>query len=61
MLFRSAATAFWQTARAAFMPPVAPEHLPHALFERFCGDDADRLTALLRFLSPITGGRNRAC
>lgn len=54
------ATAFWQTARAAFMPPIEPERLPVALFERFRGDDTDRCIALLRFLGPITGGRNRA-
>ena len=55
------ATAFWQTARAAFMPPVEPERLPVALFERFRGDDTDRFIALLRFLGPITGGRDQAC
>jgi hypothetical protein len=28
--------------------------------ERFAGDDADRLVALLRFMGPITGGRMHA-
>ena len=54
------ATPFWQVARAAFMPPVDPGRLPAALIERFTGDDADRLVALLRFMGPITGGRMHA-
>jgi hypothetical protein len=54
------ATPFWQVARAAFMPPVDPGRLPAALIERFAGDDADRLVALLRFMGPITGGRMHA-
>ena len=51
------ATPFWKVARAAFMPPVDPGQLPAALIQRFAGDDADRLVALLRFMGPITGGR----
>jgi hypothetical protein len=54
------ATPFWKVARAAFMPPVDPSRLPAALIERFAGDDADRLVALLRFMGPITGGRMHA-
>ena len=54
------ATPFWKVARAAFMPPVDPGQLPAALIERFAGDDADRLVALLRFMGPITGGRMHA-
>jgi hypothetical protein len=50
------ATPFWQIARAAFMPPVEHERLPGSLLDRFSGGDADRLIAMLRFLSPITGG-----
>jgi hypothetical protein len=53
-------TPFWKVARAAFMPPVDPGRLPAALIERFAGDDADRLVALLRFMGPITGGRMHA-
>ena len=53
-------TPFWQVARAAFMPPVDPDRLPTALIERFAGDDADRLVALLRFMGPLTGGRKHA-
>lgn len=51
---------FWQVARAAFMPPIDREHLPVSLLERFTGDDADRLVALLRFIGPVTGGRVHA-
>jgi hypothetical protein len=47
---------FWRAARAAFMPPLDPDRLPAALLERFTGDVASRLVALLRFLVPITGG-----
>jgi hypothetical protein len=47
---------FWQAARAAFMPPVDEDRLPAAMLERFAGDAADRMIALLRFLAPLTGG-----
>ena len=53
-------TPFWQVARAAFMPPIDRERLPASLLERFTGDDADRLVALLCFIGPITGGRVHA-
>ena len=49
------ASPFWQIARAAFMPPVDQDRMPTALIERFAGDIADRLIALLRFIGPITG------
>lgn len=52
---------FWQNARAAFMPPVDEERLPATMLERFAGSSLEqRLTALLRFLGPITGGRVQA-
>ena len=50
------ATPFWRIARARFMPPVDHDRLPVALIERFTGDGAEPLIALLRFLGPITGG-----
>ena len=50
------ATPFWQITRARFMPPVEHHSLPAALIERFAGDDAGGLVALLHFLGPITGG-----
>ena len=53
-------TPFWQVARARLMPPVEHARLPASLLERFAGDDADALVALLRFLGPVTGGRNHA-
>jgi hypothetical protein len=52
-----AASPFWRSARAAFMPPVDQERLPASLIERFTGDDIARLVALLRFIGPITGGK----
>jgi hypothetical protein len=54
------ATAFWRNARAAFSPPVEQNRLPVTLFERFRGEAAERLIALLRFISPITGGKVHA-
>jgi hypothetical protein len=54
------ATPFWQIARAAFMPPVEHDRLPASLLDRFGDDSADAIVALLRFLSPITGGRSYA-
>ena len=54
------ATRFWKVARAMFMPPIDGERLPASLLERFTGDDADRLIALLRFIGPVTGGSAHA-
>ena len=54
------ASSFWQAARAAFMPPVDETRLPAAMLERFAGEAAERMTALLRFLAPITGGQAQA-
>jgi hypothetical protein len=59
-------SAWWRTSfveshiwrAAAFMPPIAPIDLPHALLKRFRGDGESRLLALLRFLEPLTGGAN---
>ena len=34
--------------------------LPAAMLERFTGSAAERMAALLRFLSPITGGQVQA-
>src|ERR1700690_1345843 len=50
------ATPFWRIARARFMPPVDHDRVPVELIERFTGDGAEPLIALLRFLGPITGG-----
>ena len=54
------ATTFWQAARAAFMPPIEPNRLPAALLERFRGEGAEPLIALLRFIAPITGAKAHA-
>jgi hypothetical protein len=50
------ASRFWRMAGAALMPPVDQARLPGALLERFAGDAAARLVALLRFILPISGG-----
>ncbi len=50
------ASPFWKIAAAALMPPVDPGRLPASLLERFAGDAAAQLIALLRFLLPISGG-----
>src|SRR5205807_6810138 len=50
------ASPFWRVAAAAFMPPVDEACLPAALLERFSGEAAAQLIALLRLLLPITGG-----
>lgn len=48
-------TSFWREGRGRFAVPVATEHLPGSLLERFPGSDlAARVVALLRWLSPIT-------
>jgi hypothetical protein len=49
-------TPFWQSARASLDAPVSTAALPASLLERFAGDPATRLQALLRFLGPLTGG-----
>ena len=50
------ATPFWRIARARFMPPVENDKLPASLLQRFTGEDAEPLVALLRFIGPLTGG-----
>ncbi len=54
------ASAFWQAARAKFMPPVDHAGLPAALMARFGGTAADQLMALLRFIGPVTAGTGLA-
>ena len=53
-------SSFWRVARAALMPPVDQDRIPVSLIERFTGDIAERIVALLRFLGPITGGNGHA-
>jgi len=46
---------FWKQARAAFVPPVEASRLPLGLLERFVArDDRDRVTQVLRFVSPLS-------
>ena len=47
-------TPLWQATGARFMPPVATEHGPASLLERFAGDAEGALLRLLVFLSPLT-------
>jgi hypothetical protein len=47
---------FATIAKAAFMPPLQIASLPVSLLERFAGDIEQKLTGLLRFLGPLTGG-----
>jgi hypothetical protein len=47
---------FALVAKATFMPPVEIASLPASLLDRFAGDIAERLTSLLRFVAPLTGG-----
>ena len=49
-------SAFAPVARAALVPPVDIAGLPISLLDRFAGGIEQRLTALLRFLHPLTGG-----
>ena len=45
-------SAFWKAAKAAFSSPVG--EIPRSLLECFAGDDAERLAALLRLVSPMS-------
>jgi len=45
---------FWQAARGRFQTPISAADLPRDLLDRFPGNARDRVTALLRFLSPLT-------
>jgi hypothetical protein len=47
---------FAPIAKAVFMPPLQIAGLPVSLLDRFAGDIEQKLTALLRFLGPLTGG-----
>jgi hypothetical protein len=51
-----AAGLFQPIAAAAFMPPLDIAGLPVSLLDRFAGGIEQKLTALLRFLGPLTGG-----
>jgi hypothetical protein len=54
-----AAGPFQPIAMAAIMPPVDIAGLPAALLDRFAGGIAEKLTSLLRFLGPLTGGASK--
>lgn len=50
-------TDFWTAARGLLRDPVQSEQLPASLLDRFSGDLEERLLFLLRFITPLTGGR----
>jgi hypothetical protein len=47
-------SAFWKAAKAAFSPPVAEDHAPRSLLDRFGSDEVERLAAFVRFLAPLS-------
>jgi len=47
---------FASVAMAALVPPIDIAALPVSLLDRFVGEVAEQLIALLRFLGPLTGG-----
>ena len=47
---------FAAVARAAVATPIDIAALPVSLLDRFAGDIEQKLTGLLRFLDPLTGG-----
>jgi hypothetical protein len=48
--------AFAQSAKARLLPPLDIASLPASLLDRFAGGIEQKLTALLCFLTPLTGG-----
>jgi hypothetical protein len=47
-------TAFWKATRGRFARPLDDGNLPRDLLARFDGEPRSQVTALLRFLSPLT-------
>jgi hypothetical protein len=45
---------FWKAAKAAVSPPVDETGAPRSLLGRFGGDALEQLTALMRFLAPLS-------
>jgi hypothetical protein len=55
------ATAFWQVARAMWVPAVSTAELPLSLLERFLeGEEWMRLFRLLHFIAPVTTRSGRS-
>ncbi len=48
------ASPFWRGLRGRFSRPVAEGRLPLSLIDEFSGDDATKLIATLKLLSPVT-------
>lgn len=51
------ATRFWKAAKARFARLASTAEFPHRLILLFKAESADRMAALLRFLSPLGGSR----
>jgi hypothetical protein len=47
---------FWRSKQGCFARPILSESLPLGLLDRFTGDAAGRVVALLRFIAPVTTG-----
>ncbi|HEY6723726.1 MAG TPA: hypothetical protein VI197_06825 [Polyangiaceae bacterium] len=47
-------TALWKGLRGQLAAPVDLERLPASLLERYAGEPAEQLVALLRQLSPLS-------
>lgn len=47
-------TPFWRALRGQFLPPITAAALPSDLLDRFSGEAAERLVALLRLIAPLT-------
>ena len=47
-------SALYAAARGRFVPPVCTEQLPLSLLSRFLGTAADKLKAILKWLSPLS-------
>ena len=48
-------TKFWTAARARCIGHAVPVEFPRTIVERFRAESGERMTALLRFLSPMSG------
>jgi hypothetical protein len=48
-------TKFWTVARARCVVPAVPAEFPRTIVERFLAESGERMAALLRFLSPMSG------
>ncbi len=50
-------SAFWRAARSRLLPPVDEGALPGSLLERWSGELRERVVSMMKFLGPVTRGR----